>query len=49
MDEKTKNRLGVEENKPTDWFEKLYSEANYSIAAIENLTKNSFGNWLWHG
>ncbi|EPR68640.1 class I SAM-dependent methyltransferase [Cyclobacterium qasimii] len=28
MDEKTKNRLGVEENKPTDWFERLYSDAD---------------------
>lgn len=49
MDEKTKNRLGVEENKPTDWFEKLYSEANEDGEGIPwaNMAPHPvFKNWI---
>lgn len=30
MNEEMKNKLGVEENKPNDWFETLYSKSNQS-------------------
>jgi ubiquinone/menaquinone biosynthesis C-methylase UbiE len=34
MDEQTRKQLGVEENKPNDWFETLYSGSNEGGAGV---------------
>ncbi|MFD0964687.1 class I SAM-dependent methyltransferase [Pseudofulvibacter geojedonensis] len=49
MDEKLKTQLGIEENKPTDWFEKLYASSNKEGEGIpwaHMSTHPLFKNWI---
>ena len=49
MNEETRNKLGVSENKPNDWFETLYSESNTSGNGIPwaNMAPHPiFKNWI---
>ena len=49
MNEETRNKLGVEENKPNDWFETLYSESNESGNGVPwaNMAPHPiFKSWL---
>jgi 2-polyprenyl-3-methyl-5-hydroxy-6-metoxy-1,4-benzoquinol methylase len=49
MDEHTRKKLGVEENKPNDWFESLYSESNEAGNGIPwaNMTPHPlFKSWM---
>ncbi|OSY88290.1 hypothetical protein WH52_05825 [Tenacibaculum holothuriorum] len=49
MDEKTREKLGIDENKPNDWFEVLYSETNESGEGVPwaNMAPHPiFKNWI---
>ncbi|MCU4174446.1 class I SAM-dependent methyltransferase [Carboxylicivirga sp. N1Y90] len=49
MNEEIRNKLGVEENKPNDWFEVLYSESNESGNGVPwaNMAPHPvFKNWI---
>ena len=49
MDEELRNKLGVEENKPNDWFETLYSESNEGGEGVPwaNMdTHPMFKSWI---
>lgn len=49
MNKKIRNELGVEENKPNDWFETLYSESNESGNGIPwaNMAPHPiFKSWI---
>lgn len=49
MDKKTRNALGVEENKPNDWFETLYSQTNEKGEGVPwaNMSPHPiFKNWI---
>ncbi len=49
MNEETRNKLGVNENQPSDWFETLYSETTESGNGIPwaNMTPHPFfKNWI---
>lgn len=49
MDELTRNRLGVQEDKPNDWFENLYAVTNKKGEGVPwaNMqTHPTFKNWI---
>lgn len=49
MDEQTRKNLGVDENKPNDWFESLYSESNQEGDGVPwaNMSPHPlFKNWM---
>lgn len=49
MDEKTRNKFGVKEGKPNDWFEVLYSGTNESGEGVPwaNMAPHPvFKNWI---
>lgn len=49
MDQKTRKKLGVDENKPNDWFETLYSKTNEDGEGVPwaNMTPHPvFKNWI---
>ena len=49
MNEKRRNELGIEENKPTEWFETLYSDSNEKGKGVPwaNMAPHPiFKNWI---
>lgn len=49
MDEKTRKQLGINENKPTDWFENLYAETDVEGQGVPwaNMTAHPlFKKWI---
>ncbi len=49
MDEQTRKLLGVDENKPNDWFESLYSESNEAGEGVPwaNMSPHPlFNSWM---
>ena len=49
MDEKTRNKLGVDEHKPNDWFETLYSgtsEGGQGVPWANMATHPLFKSWI---
>ena len=49
MNEETRNKFGVEENKPTNWFETLYSETNIDGKGVQwaNMAPHPiFKKWI---
>lgn len=49
MDEKTRGLLGVDENRPNDWFETLYSETNVAGEGVpwaNMATHPLFKSWI---
>ena len=49
MNEEIRKKLGVNENKPNDWFETLYSESNDSGSGVPwaNMAPHPiFKNWI---